>query len=151
MPKRLFYKQDHNQELMKMPDCFSKKKRSEVMSKIRSKGSKMEMIMLEALRQSNISFEYQPKVFGKPDFLIHPNVAVFCDSSFWHGRDMPKLHKQLSSEWLEHIERNKKRDKAVNQVLKKSGFIVLRFWDYQIKKDIASCITQIKMASAASN
>lgn len=130
-----------------MPDMFTKEKRSEIMSKIRSEGTKIELKMKAALKEIRIKFEYQPKMFGKPDFLIPPKIVVFCDSSFWHGRDWNKLKKQLSKEyWYDHIGRNRKRDKIVNKKLKEEGYIVLRFWDDQINKKIETCIEAIKEA-----
>ena len=117
------------------------------MSKIKSKGTKIEIAMKKALEKSDLEFEYQPKIFGKPDFLVHPNVALFCDSSFWHGKNWEKLKPKLKEGyWREHIAKNIKRDNTVNLKLEQDGYIVLRFWDTQIKKDIESCITTIKQA-----
>lgn len=128
-----------------MPDMFTKEKRSEIMSKIKSKGSKMEIKMLAALKENGISFEYQPNLFGKPDFLVYPNIIVFCDSSFWHGRNWTILKLELKEGyWREHIEKNRKRDRIVNNELKKKGYIVLRFWDIQIEKDANTCINKIQ-------
>jgi DNA mismatch endonuclease (patch repair protein) len=134
-----------------MPDIFTKEKRSKIMSGIRSKGSKIEVKMMKALEESGLKFEYQPKILGKPDFLIYPNTVVFCDSSFWHGRNWKKLKPQLKEGyWQEHIEKNRERDKIVNTRLKKAGCVVLRFWDTQIEKDIDSCIERIKEAISKS-
>jgi DNA mismatch endonuclease, patch repair protein len=128
-----------------MPDVFTKSKRSEIMSKIRSKGSKIEINMQEALEENKIEFEYQPKIFGKPDFFVSPKIVIFCDSSFWHGRNWKILKLQLKEGyWREHIENNKKRDKIVNKQLKKDGYTVLRFWDTEINQNIDSCIAKIK-------
>lgn len=128
-----------------MPDVFTKEKRSEVMSKIRSKGTKIELKMKEALEGNRISFEYQPKMFGKPDFLILPNIVIFCDSSFWHGRNWNKLKKQLSKQyWYGHIKQNRERDKKITKTLKETGYVVLRFWDDQIEKNIKKCVEEIK-------
>jgi DNA mismatch endonuclease (patch repair protein) len=130
-----------------MPDVFTKEKRSQVMAKIRNKGSRIEIKMKEALEKNKIEFEYQPKLFGKPDFFVKPRIAIFCDSSFWHGRNWKKLKKQLKKGyWQEHILRNIERDIEVTKILKEQGFIVLRFWDDKIKKKPDSCIKKI-MAS----
>jgi len=51
-----------------------------------SKGTKIELKVKKALEENKIEFEYQPKMFGKPDFLIPPNIILFCDSSFWRVR-----------------------------------------------------------------
>lgn len=42
------------------------------------------------------------------------------------------------------IEDNIKRDKKVNEKLAKQGWLVLRFWDFQIKNDLDSCIATVK-------
>ena len=128
-----------------MPDVFTKEKRSEIMSKIKSKGTNIELKMKKALEESDITFEYQPKLFGKPDFLINPNLAVFCDSSFWHGRNWKKLKEQLKEGyWQEHIDSNIKRDILVNKTLRKQGYSVLRFWDDEITKHPQEVIEKIK-------
>lgn len=127
-----------------MPDIFTKEKRSQVMSRIRSRGTGIELKMKNALEKSGMRFQYQPKMFGKPDFLIFPNVVVFCDSSFWHGRNWKKLSKQLKNKyWYDHIKRNKERDSKVTQTLKNMDYAVLRFWDYEIEKQIEKCILRI--------
>lgn len=110
----------------------------------------MEIKMKSALESNNIAFEYQPKVYGRPDFLIAPKIAVFCDSSFWHGRNWNKLKKQLSKEyWLEHINRNRKRDRQVNRTLKNNGYVVLRFWEEEVMKKTDECIAKIKQTQEA--
>jgi DNA mismatch endonuclease (patch repair protein) len=128
-----------------MTDKFTKEKRSKIMSKIRSKNTDIEIILKKALEENCIDFEYQPKLFGKPDFLIPPKIAIFCDSSFWHGRNWLELDKKLTKRyWHEHIKRNIERDLFVNEQLTNQHFIVLRFWDFQLKKEIDSCIKKIK-------
>jgi DNA mismatch endonuclease (patch repair protein) len=128
-----------------MPDKYTKEKRSEIMSKIRSKGTKIELKMKKALEDQGIEFKYQPKMYGTPDFLVPPNIAVFCDSSFWHGRNWKKLRKKLQKGyWRTHIEENRKRDKLVNARLYGEGYVVFRFWDYQIEKQIDRCTAKIK-------
>jgi len=128
-----------------MPDKYSKEKRSEIMSKIRSKGTKIELKMKKTLEEQGIKFEYQPKMFGRPDFLIPPDIAIFCDSSFWHGRNWNELKRKLpKGYWRSHIEQNRERDKLVNARLRNEGYVVIRFWDYQIKKQTDECLHRIK-------
>ena len=135
-----------------MPDVFTKEKRSEIMSKIRSKGTNIERKLKAALEESNITFEYQPKLFGKPDFLISPNLVVFCDSSFWHGRNWKRLKPRLKEGyWREHISKNRERDVAVNKFLAQKGYIVLRFWDNEIIDDVEKCLEKIQAAKKGNN
>jgi len=127
-----------------MPDIFTKRKRSEIMSKIRSKGSKIELKLKKALEDEGVEFEYQPKMFGRPDFLVKPNVAIFCDSSFWHGRNWKELSAKLPSDyWYDHIKENMERDKIVTTRLRAENYVVLRFWDDDIEKNIERCVRKI--------
>lgn len=134
---------------LQMPDRFTKEKRSQIMAKIKSKGSKIESKMKLALELTSVEFEYQPKLFGKPDFLVKPNIAIFCDSSFWHGRNWQKLRRTLpEGYWQDHIAKNRKRDRIVNRTLRKLGYCVLRFWEEEIEKDTDKCIKKILEAQA---
>ena len=49
-----------------MSDAFSKKKRSQIMSKIKSKNTNLERDFKKMI--NGLKFRYQPKIFGKPDF-----------------------------------------------------------------------------------
>ena len=58
-----------------MADIISKRKRSEVMSKIRSRGNKdTELALMKLFRQHRITgWRRHQEVFGKPDFLFRRN------------------------------------------------------------------------------
>jgi len=132
-----------------MPDMFSKSKRSEIMSKIRSKNTSLEKHTKTLLRSSKIKYKSHPKIYGNPDFLLRKNTVLFCDSSFWHGRNWNKLKTQLKKGndpqyWVNHIAKNRKRDKVVTHKLKNDGFIVIRFWDDDVYKRPAWCVSEIK-------
>jgi len=117
------------------------------MSKIRSKNTDIEIALMKSLEKNCLPYVYQPRLFGKPDFLIPPKIVIFCDSSFWHGRNWQELDKTLSKGyWHEHIKRNRERDLFVSTQLANQDFIVLRFWDFEIKKEIEMCIAEIKSA-----
>ena len=121
------------------------------MSKIRSKGSRMELTMMKALQDAGIGFQYQPRMFGKPDFLVEPRITVFCDSSFWHGRNWRRLKEKLSKDYsYGQIRENHKRDVVVNKALREQGFVVLRFWDSEIDRAVGHCVEKIESAVRSS-
>ncbi len=129
-------------------DVFSKRKRSEVMARIRGKNTRLDLAMRELLIKNKIKFLTYPNIYGKPDFLLPPNIAVFCDSAFWHGKNWPTLKEQLmrgsrASYWVNHINNNRRRDAIVNKRLRREGFIVLRFWDKEIQGKNGNCIKRI--------
>lgn len=112
-------------------------KRSEVMSKIKSRGSKIETTVRKILRRNHIVYRSQYLALpGKPDFFL-PNykTVIFVDSCFWHGcryhGTNPKSNKTF---WKNKIDRNKSRDAEINRLYKKLNIKVLRIWEHQLKK-----------------
>ena len=132
-------------------DPFSKAKRSEVMSRIRSQGTRLEISMKQILDEMGIRYRSHPKVEGSPDFLVQGRIALFCDSSFWHGRHWKALKKRLEGGsrpdyWIAHIAENRARDRQVTRRLSSQGFLVLRFWDDEIFKDPQRCRRELAEA-----
>ena len=74
-----------------MADVFTQAKRSEVMSRIRSRGNRdTELALAKLFRRHGITgWRRNQHVFGKPDFIFPKlHMAVFVDGCFWHkGRD----------------------------------------------------------------
>lgn len=132
-------------------DRFSVRKRSEIMSHIRSRYTTLDMRMRRLLMDSGYQFKMYPRLYGHPDFLVAGELAVFCDSSFWHGRNWALLKRQLqrganATYWVKHIEQNKRRDHDVSKKLRLAGYKVLRFWDRDILKKPESCLSRIEKA-----
>lgn len=88
-------------------------------------------------------------MIGKGDIVITKyKIAVFCDSSFWHGKDFDKKKLVATNHeyWNAKIRRNIKRDDEVNKLLNASGWIVLRFWDEDINKHLGECVKTVEEA-----
>jgi len=121
-------------------DVFSKRKRSEVMGRIRGGGNRStERKMAAMLRAYRIAGWklHPPEVLGRPD-IYFPNlqIAIFLDGCFWHAcRKCFKMPIQNQSFWAEKIRKNIKRDRFVNRILKKDGIRVIRLWEHDIEKD----------------
>ena len=134
-----------------VPDVFSKKKRSEVMRNIKGKGTKLELDTAKMMRRAKIHYRSHPKMYGSPDFLVEGRLALFCDGSFWHGRDWKKMKERLEAGnnpgyWVKHIESNRKRDRKVNRVLRDQGQPFLRLWDADVKNRPRWCVIKIRLA-----
>ena len=116
-----------------MADYFSKEKRSEIMSHIRSTNSKAETIVFKELRKRGVYFQkHYQRVSGRPDIALpRKKTAVFIDGDFWHGRkrDSDRLPEEY---WQEKIAGNIVRDEATNKKLKDLGWKVLRVWESDI-------------------
>jgi len=130
-----------------MTDIFSKKKRSEIMSKIRSKDSKIEVEFRKKLWQAGFRYRKNAtKYFGKPDLVLPKYKAViFIDSCFWHGckrhGSMPQTRKKF---WEEKIARNKQRDKEVNRHYKKVNWKIFRIWEHEIERGAPMIINKLE-------
>lgn len=119
-----------------MTDVFSKEKRSEIMSKVRSENTTPERLILERIDCRFL--RYRPSgILGKPDFANKKrHIAIFIDGCFWHGcPDCYRTPKSNREYWVPKVERNKSRDEFVNDELSKKMWIVLRFWECKVKKN----------------
>lgn len=120
------------------------------MSHIHSKDTAIEIKLRKELWRTGIRYRKNyAKLIGKPDIAItRYRLAVFCDSSFWHGRnfDRKKTVETNREYWDKKIRRNMERDEEVNQSLQAEGWTVLRFWDEDINKNLDECVRAIQEA-----
>lgn len=121
------------------------------MSRIKCKDTAIEVLLRKELWQRGLRYrKNSKKVFGKPDIVfISKKIAVFCDSEFWHGYDWEnRKHdfKKNQDFWIPKIERNIQRDCEVNEHLQSEGWLVLRFWGKDIKKNLSACADEIERA-----
>ena len=130
-----------------MADIFTPEKRSWVMSRIRSKDTKIEKKTASMLRKNKIHYRRFPKVFGSPDFVVEKKLLVFCDGDFWHGYRYSKKKKLPKKFWREKIERNMRRDRKVTRKPRTDGWSVVRLWEHDIEKNPRSCLRKIKTFS----
>jgi DNA mismatch endonuclease (patch repair protein) len=121
-----------------MADVLTKKKRSQVMAAIRSRGNKATELKLISIFRAHgiIGWRRSQKVPGNPDFVFHrQRLAVFVDGCFWHGcRWHCRMPKSRGNYWMPKIERNKRRDAEVTRSLRRQGWSILRIWEHSLKK-----------------
>lgn len=131
-----------------MADVHTKEIRSFNMSRIRSSGTKIEVLLAKTLWARGVRYRKNDKtVYGKPDFVFKKiKLAVFCDSEFWHGKDLINIQNRIGTNnefWVSKITRNIERDLKVNQTLTEAGWTILRYWEKDIKKNIDYITDQI--------
>ena len=126
-----------------MADIFTPEKRSWVMSRIRSKDTKIEKKTAHLLRKNKIYYRRFPNVFGSPDFVVEKKLLVFCDGDFWHGYRYAKKKKPPKKFWRDKIERNMERDRTVTRKLRADGWTVVRLWEHDIEKNPRLCLRKI--------
>lgn len=126
------------------------------MQRVKCKNTGIEILLRKELWSRGIRYRKNvSKVIGKPDIaFLGKKVAVFCDSEFWHGYDWEHQKTEFKSNqsfWIPKIERNIERDKEVNEALEAEGWVVLRFWGKEIKKDAGRCADLIIAALKEKN
>lgn len=125
-------------------DRHTAEQRHKNMQAIRNKDSDIELLLRRELWKRGIRYRKNVKsVLGHPDIVfIGKRVAVFCDSEFWHGYDWENRKNDIHTRrefWIPKIERNIQRDIEVTEGLQNEGWIVLRFWGKDIKKNVSEC------------
>jgi DNA mismatch endonuclease (patch repair protein) len=130
-----------------MADIFTRKMRSFVMARIRSKGNKeTELRLAYILREAALKgWRRGHPLAGKPDFVFaRQKVAIFVDGCFWHGcPNCYRAPKSNVSYWRLKIGRNRRRDSQINKKLRGMGWSVLRFWKCELE-DAASVVANIE-------
>ena len=116
-------------------DTVSKQKRSEIMSRIKSRDSKIETLFRKELWK--LGFRYRKnsgKYFGKPDIVLKRHKAIiFIDSCFWHGcKKHCRIPTVRKSYWTQKIARNAKRDNEVTRHYKKQEWKIFRIWEHEL-------------------
>ena len=122
---------------------------SKVMSANKAKNTKPEIALRKALwsegyKGYRLNWKNVP---GRPD-IAYPGkkIAIFVNGCYWHRCpkcDLP-LPKTNTIFWKEKFEKNVKRDKKKNDELLSLNWIVLVFWECDIKSDISNSIQKIK-------
>lgn len=160
-----------------MPDIFTPAKRSDVMSRIRSRGNQAtELALMRIFRAHRITGwrrqlqirsaergtrnkrQIGPAGCSLRVFLVRPDfvfpklrLAVFVDGCFWHAcpRHTTKP-KNNAAFWRKKFARNKARDQLVTRTLRKNGWRVLRIWEHELaRKREARLVKRLRRCRAA--
>jgi DNA mismatch endonuclease, patch repair protein len=117
-------------------DTFSRAKRSEVMSRIRSKDTNPELVVRRLL--SSLGYRYRlhrASLPGKPDLVFASRrKAIQVHGCFWHSHYCLKgrVPKSRLDYWITKLERNKRRDRSNRRKLARLGWKVLTVWECQL-------------------
>ncbi|WP_209960189.1 MULTISPECIES: very short patch repair endonuclease [unclassified Micromonospora] len=111
---------------------------SKAMRSNRSADTKPEMALRRQLFRRGMRYRvgYRislPRRAVRADIVFtRQKVAVFVDGCFWHGCSLHcRMPSDPSGYWHQKIDRNKARDKVVNDALGEAGWTVLRVWEHE--------------------
>ena len=121
-----------------MTDRVSSKRRSAIMSKVKSKDTGPEMVVRRMLHGLGYRYRlHRRELPGSPD-LVFPGrrKVIFVHGCFWHGHGckIGKLPKSKTDYWKPKILANRKRDARNLASLKKVGWSTLVVWQCDLKK-----------------
>ena len=123
-------------------------RRSKNMRAVKSQNTKIEVMLRKALWHKGIHYRKNFKVCScKPDIVItRHKIAIFCDGDFWHGKEDPHIVQNNKNFWIDKINRNIERDLENTIELRDNNWIVLRFWESDIQKNLNECVNEVLYA-----
>ncbi len=115
-------------------DTVTRERRSEIMSRIKSKDTKPEKIVRSLLHKKGFRFRLHGKgLLGKPDLVLQKfKTVIFVHGCFWHGckkcdrgTRVPKTNREF---WQAKVAENQLRDQRVAYALEAAGWRVVTIW-----------------------
>lgn len=111
--------------------------RSEVMARVRSKGSRPEMLVRRTVHGLGYRFRLHARDLpGSPDLVFRPRrKVIFVHGCFWHGHSctagqrQPKSRKEF---WLPKLARNAERDAEALEALAEGGWDAMVVWECEL-------------------
>jgi len=128
-----------------MPDHLSTQQRHQNMAAIRSKNTKLEMIVRRGLWKRGFRYRLNHKRLpGHPDLVLRKyRTCIFVNGCFWHGHLVE--HDKMESSacckipdtnhdfWVKKISRNKERDREEQKQLAMMGWHCITVWGCELK------------------
>ncbi|WP_313704635.1 DNA mismatch endonuclease Vsr [Massilia sp.] len=121
-----------------MVDSVSAVVRSQIMSRVRSKDTRPEMVVRRLVHGAGFRYRlHVANLPGRPD-LVFPKrkKIIFVHGCFWHshvGCGGARVPKSRTDFWLEKLGSNKVRDERNMQALIEAGWEVLVLWECQLR------------------
>ena len=126
----------------------TKEQISRNMKSNKGKDTKPELLLRKELWRRGLRYRKNYKeLYGKPDIVfLGARIAVFVDGKMWHGYDWEHQKDDFKSRrdyWIPKIEQNIEHDYEVTQELISLDWLVMRFWDFEIKNNLQECADKI--------
>ncbi|SHL13555.1 very short patch repair endonuclease [Alicyclobacillus tolerans] len=129
-----------------MTDNVSRRRRSEIMSAVRSNNTSLELRVRRELWRRGFQFRTNVKDLpGKPDIAIKKlKLVIFIDSCFWHGcPEHVRMPKSNVEYWTTKIEKNKTTDKTITEHYQAMGWHIVRIWEHDVKSNFENTMDKL--------
>jgi len=129
-----------------MADVLTAEQRSRCMSRIRGRDTGPELRVRSGLWRRALRFRTRTRLPGRPDVVFPTErVAVFIDGCFWHAcRRHGVMPKTNTDFWKQKIADNVRRDRRNTRHLSADGWVVLRFWEHQVRNDLDAVLDRVQ-------
>ncbi|ULB09181.1 DNA mismatch endonuclease Vsr [Cereibacter azotoformans] len=123
-----------------MTDIVDSRTRSRMMSGIRGKNTKPELVLRRSLHAAGYRFRLHAKgVPGKPDIVMPKYRAVILvHGCFWHRHDgcrYSTLPSTRTEFWMAKFKANVARDEVVRAALLEAGWRVATVWECALRTE----------------
>ncbi|MFJ4788927.1 very short patch repair endonuclease [Streptomyces sp. NPDC088794] len=114
------------------------------MSRQGSRDTAPEVAVRRLLHAAGLRYRVNVPVPGMPRRTIDivftkTKIAIFMDGCFWHGCPEHATQPKANAEWWRvKLDKNMARDVETTDHLTAQGWTVLRFWEHESTKDVAS-------------
>lgn len=137
-------------------DVVDQTTRSRMMSGIRGKGTKPELIVRSFLHRAGLRFRLHAMLPGKPDLVLpRYRTTVFVHGCFWHrhaGCRYATTPQSNASFWQEKFAANVRRDAEVKRQLETLGWRVLVIWSCELdERTLAKLAATIRNGATSGN
>lgn len=130
-----------------MVDVVTPETRSRMMSGIRGKNTKPELLIRKLLHSKGFRYRlHDSKLPGKPDIVLpRYRAVILIHGCFWHGHDCHLFKWPSSNEffWKEKLTKNKSVDERSYQQLQVAGWRILTIWECALKGKQKRSVEQI--------
>jgi DNA mismatch endonuclease (patch repair protein) len=121
-----------------MTDRLTPERRSELMSRVRSRDTAPELALRRSLRRLGVRYRSYRRVAGATVDVALPDLrtVVLVHGCFWHG--CPRHFKPPKSRtlyWTEKIRTNRARDRRQLRSLRIAGWTALVVWAHDLRTD----------------
>jgi len=128
-----------------LTDVHNPAQRSYNMSRIRGANTRPELALRKALWREGLRYRLSVNLPGRPDLIFRKTkVAVFVDGCFWHACPKHLIWPRHNANfWKRKISGNVARDKKVTRELRRTGWLVFRFWEHDVKCRLQRCVNRV--------
>jgi DNA mismatch endonuclease (patch repair protein) len=133
-----------------MVDVVDAATRSRMMSGIRGRNTKPEILIRSLLHRRGLRFRLDVRDLpGRPDIVLPRfRAVVFVHGCFWHGHGCPlfKWPQTRPDFWRDKIGRNRDNDRRAQDALLERGWRVAIVWECALRganRDVAGVIERL--------